>query len=82
MKYNITKSFIKRINNNLKLNKMTRENKSIDKPSYNEASKMFDIIDPYLYEDHNNGWEQNKYVEYYILEYWNDEEFSRLELKN
>ena len=34
---------------------MTRENKSIDKPSYNEASKMFDIIDPYLYEDHNNG---------------------------
>ena len=57
MKYNITKSFIKRINNNLKLNKMTRENKSIDKPSYNEASKMFDIIDPYLYEDHNNGWE-------------------------
>lgn len=53
-----------------------------NKPSYNEASKMFDIIDPYLYEDHNNGQEQNKYVEYYILEYWNDEEFSRLELKN
>ena len=53
-----------------------------NKPSYNEASKMFDIIDPYLYEDHNNGWEQNKYVEYYILEYWNDEEFSRLELIN
>ena len=43
---------------------------------------MFDIIDPYLYEDYNNGWEWNKDVEYYILEYWNVEEFSRLELKN
>ena len=40
-----------------------------NKSSYNEVTKMFDIIDPYLYEDHNNGWEQNKYVEYYILEY-------------
>ena len=53
-----------------------------NKPLYNEASKIFDIIDPYLYEDYNNGWKWNKDVEYYILEYWNDEEFSRLELKN
>lgn len=53
-----------------------------NKPSYNEADKMFDIIDPYhLYEDHNS-WECNKDVEYYILEYWNEEEFSRLELIN
>ena len=50
-----------------------------NKSSYNEVTKMFDIIDPYLYEDHNS-WEYNKDVEYYILEYWNDEEFSRLEL--
>ena len=52
-----------------------------NKPSYNEATKMFDIVDPYLYEDHNS-WEWNKDVEYYILEYWNDEEFSILELIN
>ena len=52
-----------------------------NKPSYNEAAKMFDIIDPYIYEDHNS-WEYNKDVEYYILEYWNEEEFSRLELIN
>ena len=52
-----------------------------NKHSYNEAAKMFDIIDPYLCEDHNS-WECNKDVEYYILEYWNDEEFSRLELIN
>ena len=53
-----------------------------NKPLYNEASKMFDIIDPYLYEDYNNGWECNKDVEYYILEHWFEEEFSRLELIN
>lgn len=53
-----------------------------NKSSYNEVSKMFDIIDPYLYEDYNNGWEWNKDVEYYILEHWFEEEFSRLELIN
>ena len=53
-----------------------------NKSSYNEASKMFDIIDPYhLYEDYNS-WECNKDVEYYILEHWFEEEFSRLELIN
>ncbi len=52
-----------------------------NKPLYNEATKMFDIIDPYLYED-NNSCECNKDVEYYILEHWFEEEFSRLELIN
>ena len=75
MKYNITKSFIKRINNNLKLNKMTRENKNIDKPSYNEAAKMFDIVDSYLCKTRNIGWEWDEAVKY-IQEHWNDPEFN------
>ena len=27
-----------------------------NKPSYNEAAKMFDIVDSYLCEVHNKGW--------------------------
>ena len=28
-----------------------------NKPLYNEAAKMFDIVDSYLCEVHNKGWE-------------------------
>lgn len=54
---------------------MTRENKSIDKPSYNEASKMFDIVDSYLCKTRNIGWEWDEAVKY-IQEHWNDTEFN------
>ena len=48
---------------------------SKDKPSYNEAAKMFDIVDSYLYETHLVGWEWDEAVKY-IQEHWNDEEFN------
>ena len=44
-------------------------------PSYNEAAKMFNIVDSYLCEVRNKGWEWNEAVEY-IQEHWNDEEFN------
>ena len=31
-----------------------------NKPSYNEAAKMFDIVDSYLCEVHNKGWNGTK----------------------
>lgn len=46
-----------------------------NKPSYNEAAKMFDIVDSYLCEVYNKGWEWDEAVEY-IQEHWNDEEFN------
>lgn len=46
-----------------------------DKPSYNEAAKMFDIVDSYLCKVHSVGWEWNEAVKY-IQEHWNDEEFN------
>ena len=33
-----------------------------DKPSYNEAAKMFDIVDSYLCETHLVGWECDEAV--------------------
>ena len=51
-----------------------------NKPSYNEAAKMFDIVDSYLCEVHNKGWEWDEAVEY-IQEHWNDEEFN-IDYKN
>lgn len=50
-------------------------NNSKDKPSYNEAAKMFDIVDSYLCEIHNIGWEWDEAVKY-IQEHWNDKEFN------
>ena len=46
-----------------------------DKPSYNEAAKMFDIVDSYLCETHRVGWEWDEAVNY-IQEHWNYEEFN------
>ena len=48
---------------------------NIDKPSYNEAAKMFDIVDSYLCETRNIGWEWDEVVKY-IQEHWNDPEFN------
>ena len=50
-------------------------NNNINIPSYNEAAKMFNIVDSYLCEVHNKGWEWDEAVEY-IQEHWNDEEFN------
>lgn len=47
----------------------------MDKPSYNEAAKMFDIVDSYLCKIRNIGWEWNEVVKY-IQEHWNDVEFN------
>ena len=47
----------------------------MDKHSYNEAAKMFNIVDSYLCKVHNKGWEWDEAVEY-IQEHWNDEEFN------
>ena len=46
-----------------------------DKPSYNEAAKMFDIVDSYLGEIRNIGWRWDEAVKY-IQEHWNDTEFN------
>lgn len=46
-----------------------------NKSSYNEAAKMFDIVDSYLCEVHSVGWEQDEAVKY-IQEHQNDEEFN------
>lgn len=46
-----------------------------NKPSYNEAAKMFDIVDSYLCKVHNEGWEWDEAVKY-IQEHWNDEDFN------
>ena len=35
-----------------------------DKPSYNEAAKMFDIVDSYLCEIYNIGWVWDEDVKY------------------
>lgn len=48
---------------------------SIDKPSYNEAAKMFDIVDSYLCETNHTGWEWDEVVKY-IQEHWNDPDFN------
>lgn len=45
------------------------------KPSYNEAAKMFDIVDSYLCKVHHVGWEWDEAVNY-IQEHWNDEKFN------
>ena len=37
----------------------------MDKPLYNEAAKMFDIIDSYLCKVHNKGWEWDEAVNIY-----------------
>ena len=50
-------------------------NNNMDKPSYNEAAKMFNIVDSYLCETRNIGWEWDEAVEY-IQEHWNDLEFN------
>ena len=46
-----------------------------DKPSYNEAAKMFDIVDSYLCETHIVGWECDEAVKY-IQQHQNDKEFN------
>lgn len=46
-----------------------------DKPSYNEAAKMFDIVDEYLCKTRNIGWEWDEAVQY-IQEHWDDAEFN------
>ena len=48
---------------------------NIDKPSYNEAAKIFDIVDSYLCEIHNIGWKWDEAVKY-IQQHFNDEEFN------
>lgn len=45
----------------------------MDKPSYNEAAKMFDIVDSYLCKTHNIGWDE---VVKYIQEHCDDTEFN------
>lgn len=50
-------------------------NNNINIPSYNEAAKMFNIVDSYLCKVRNKGWEWNEAVEY-IQEHWNDAEFN------
>lgn len=57
------------------MNKKIFESNMENVPSYNEAAKMFDIVDSYLCETHNKGWEWNEAVKY-IQEHWNDEEFN------
>lgn len=47
----------------------------MDKPSYNEAAKMFDIVNAYLCKIYPTGWEWDEAVEY-IQKHWNDEEFN------
>lgn len=47
----------------------------VNKPSYNEAAKMFDIVNAYLCEVFNIGWEWDEAVEY-IQEHWDDAEFN------
>ena len=37
---------------------------NIDKSSYNEAAKMFNIVDSYLCEVHNKSWKWDEAVEY------------------
>lgn len=44
---------------------------NVAKPSYNEAAKMFDIVNTYLCEVQTIGWEWDEAVEY-IQEHWND----------
>ena len=44
-------------------------------PLYNEAAKMFDIVDSYLCEIRNIGWEWDEAVKY-IQEHWNDTQFN------
>lgn len=51
------------------------EDINLDKPSYNEAAKMFDIVDSYLCEIRNIGWQWDEAVKY-IQEHWNDTEFN------
>lgn len=53
---------------------------NVDKPSYNEAAKMFDIVDSYLCEIRNIGWQWDDAVKY-IQEHWNDIEFN-IDYKN
>ena len=55
-------------------------NNTINIPSYNEAAKMFNIVDSYLCKVRNKGWEWNEAVEY-IQEHWNDAEFN-IDYKN
>lgn len=55
-------------------------NNTINIPSYNEAAKMFNIVDSYLCKVRNKGWEWNEAVEY-IQEHWNNEEFN-IDYKN
>lgn len=47
----------------------------MNKPTYNEAAKMFDIVNAYLCETRLTGWEWDKAVEY-IQTHWNDDEFN------
>lgn len=44
---------------------------NMSKPTYNEAAKMFDIVNAYLCEVFNIGWEWDEAVEY-IQEHWDD----------
>lgn len=56
----------------------------MSKPTYNEAAKMFDIVNAYLCETRLTGWEWDKAVEY-IQTRWDDDEFNidyKNELKN
>lgn len=50
-------------------------NNIVNKPSYNEAAKMFDIVNAYLCEAYRIGWEWDEAVEY-IQEHWDDAEFN------
>lgn len=48
---------------------------NVNIPSYNEAAKMFDIVDSYLCEIRNIGLEWDEAVKY-IQEHWNDTQFN------
>lgn len=47
----------------------------MNKPTYNEAAKMFDIVNAYICETRLTGWEWDEAVEY-IQSHWNDDEFN------
>lgn len=59
-------------NQNVKCN--SEHKTSSDVPSFNEAAKMFDIVDAYLSSVRMKGWEWTDAIRF-IQEHWNDSEF-------
>lgn len=47
----------------------------MNKPSFNEAAKMWDLCDSYACESHRSGWTWKDAVKY-IQDHWDDEEFN------